>query len=407
MKRFAVIILFLPVMLYGQDRLSVHGYFKSFFINLHTARSSLTGAGTERQNLGLVNQRLRLESTATLTKAISVSAAYDFTMRVQDPLLSQTALLTLGTNPATYRFSDPKDQLYPGQDEKTSFALLQNIDRLAITWTLSAADIIIGRQAIAWESARVINPTDILAPFTFDELDKEERRGIDALRVRIPIGLFGEFDSGLVLGQDFKSKNNAWYSRIKYYLWNTDISVVGVGFQNNFLAGLNLARALGGASVWFEAAHVWPHAYGSATELKAEQYTRLSLGADYAFGSKTYAFLEFHLSTAGAKDPENYLDLFSSIPFREGAVYLLGQHYMAPGVNIQITPLITFTGQTLWNMDDLSLYVAPAVDYNIAQNIYLQVGAFIGTGSESQVLSLESEFGSYPDSYYTSFRIYF
>jgi hypothetical protein len=407
MKRMVVFILLLPVCLYAQKGISIHGYLKSFFINLHAPESLLIGTASERQNLGLVNQRLRLESTASLSKTLSLNAAYDLNMRVQDPLLSQRSLLTLGTNPTTYRFSDPKDQLYPESEQNTSFALLQNLDRLALTARLPFADFIVGRQAIAWGSARVINPTDILAPFTFDELDKEERRGIDAVRVRIPIGLYGEFDTGFVFGRDFESHKNAWYGRLKTYLWNTDISVLGIGFQNHILAGMNLARALGGAGVWLEVAQVWPHAYGAEAESDADTYLRLSVGADYAFGSKTYGFMEFHLSTAGAGDPQTYAGLLSSMPFQEGAVYLLGRHYLAPGINVQITPLITLTGQILWNLDDLSLYFAPVAEYNIAQNIYLQAGAYMGTGAEPQTFTLESEFGTYPDSYYTSFRIYF
>ena len=53
-------------------------------------------------------------------------------------------------------------------------------------------------QAIAWGSAFVINPTDVIAPYVYNALDQEERYGVDALRVRVPTGALSETDLGYV-----------------------------------------------------------------------------------------------------------------------------------------------------------------------------------------------------------------
>ncbi|MGB2697356.1 MAG: hypothetical protein WBD28_05785, partial [Candidatus Zixiibacteriota bacterium] len=103
-------------------------------------------------------------------------------------------------------------------------------------------------------------------------------------------------------------------------------------------------------------------------------------------------------------------------PYREGPVYLMGRHYLAPGFSHQITPLITFTGEALINLSDPSLFLVPQLEYNIAENIYLSAGAYLGLGKSPEMrkkqegepkLQLGSEFGSYPDLYFTSFRVYF
>ena len=76
----------------------------------------------------------------------------------------------------------------------------QNLDRAFLTFSPPSGDIYIGRQAIAFGAADVVNPTDVLAPYGFDSLDTENRPGVDALRYRIPFGGMGELDFGVVCG---------------------------------------------------------------------------------------------------------------------------------------------------------------------------------------------------------------
>ena len=90
----------------------------------------------------------------------------------------------------------------------------------------------------------------------------------------------------------------------------------------------------------------------------------------------------------------------------------MGRHYVIPGITWQITPLVTLTCESLANVNDPSFFLGPQAEYNIATNLYIGVGAFIGignrplaTGTGNQVL--RSEFGSYPDILFASFRRYF
>jgi len=116
----------------------------------------------------------------------------------------------------------------------------------------------VGRQAIAWGNARIINPTDIIAPFSFNELDTEERRGVDAVRVRIPLGMMDELDLGVVAGRDFNRDRSAFFIRGKTYLLKTDLSLLMTGFRKHLMIGFDLSRSVGGAGIWLEAAHVSP-----------------------------------------------------------------------------------------------------------------------------------------------------
>ena len=101
-----------------------------------------------------------------------------------------------------------------------------------------------------------------------------------------------------------------------------------------------------------------------------------SVGLDYSFSGETYAFIEYHFNGAGATpEPENYLTNLEQPAYTRGSVYLLGTHYLAPGVTHQITPLIGFGGQLLFNLSDVStLGCRRRSAYNIAEDIHLSIG---------------------------------
>ena len=105
-------------------------------------------------------------------------------------------------------------------------------------------------RSIAFGMAKVINPTDVLAPYDIATLDTEERLGVDALRVKIPLGLLGEFDAGIVAGRHFKIAESAAFLRTKFYKSGTDIALIAQAFKNNLLIGANFARDIKGAGIW-------------------------------------------------------------------------------------------------------------------------------------------------------------
>jgi hypothetical protein len=401
----------------SEDGLSFGGYFKNFSLLL-LPPSALSGTATiDRPDMGAVDNRLRLELACRPSDRVSFDAAYAVSARIEDSRLFSGGLFYPGLELADYRLADVRDRLYPGPGVSPgSFGLYQNLDRFAVTIRTGAADIILGRQAVAWGSARVINPTDILAPFAFNELDKEERTGVDALRVRIPLGAMEELDVGIVAGDRLQARRNAFFLRGKFRALETDVSALAMAFRGHLLLGLDLARSIGGAGAWLEAAYVAPEVFLRDGEAD-DGYVRASAGVEYNFGPKAYGFAEYHFSSAGEREPESYLaSIATATAYRDGAVYFLGRHYMSLGLTTRITPLLPFTGLVIANLGDLSLVLAPSVEYNIAQNIYLAGGAYIGVGKKPEIPAgdpgaapdlLHSEFGSYPDMLYASFRIYF
>ena len=382
----------------------IGGYYKNFF-------TGLAPPLPDEPIIGAVNNRLRLNCAYAPIDTLSFDLAYDFAPRIQDPSLFSESPIVGAPDSFRYRVADFDSTIYPGKNDPVgSFGLFQNLDRASIAYSADFGDITIGRQAIAWGSARVVNPTDVIAPYAYNQLDTEDRIGVDAIRVQIPIGVLGEFDTGYVFGENLAFEKSAFFLRSQLNAVETDFSISLLGFREHLMTGFDIARGIGGAGFWLEAAYVYANAFDSENP-NAENYLRASIGLDYSFGGRAYGFIEYHFSGAGAGEPEDYLDNLTQPAYTAGAVYLMGRHYFVPGLTFQITPLIALSGVVLSNVSDPSLFPSLQVEYNFAQDIYLSAGGFIGIGkrpeTEDEETQFRSEFGGYPTLFFSSFRIYF
>lgn len=403
--------------LFSEEKVEARGYYKNFSILLMLPAYNQNGFFFHEPDLGAVQNRLRLDLKFRLSSRVTLHSAYDILPKVQDRRLFEESVFTTGLTPLEYRITDFRERLYPGSEGTvSSFGLFHNLDRLYVAVRTDLADVSIGRQAIAWGSARVINPTDILAPFAFNELDKEERRGVDAVRIRVPLGMMDELDFGFVAGHRARSRTSAFFLRGKVHVEQTDWTGVLVAFRRHLLIGLDIARALGGAGFWAESALVIPQVFADPERPREKAYFRTSIGLDYSLSSTTYGFVEYHFSSAGKTRPESYSELLGSAASKDGSVYLFGKHYVSVGATYQISPLVPFMGLAIFNLSDRSLMLSPILEYNIAENIYLGGGAYIGLGKNPEslptllpgkVVLMHSEFGAYPDMVFTSFRLYF
>lgn len=399
------------------ETFEVGAYVKSTVFYFRLPAGSLLKDSPDTSGLAALSNRLRLRLTVRPSSVWNFQLAYDFSPRIQNQRLFETDEAGLSFSPPDYRLADPRPRLIPGPDRTPQcFGLFQNLDRLALTWRAGPADIIVGRQAVSWGSARIVNPTDVLSPFSFNEPDKEERRGVDAVRLRLALGDMDELDFGLVAGRNFSAGTSAAFIRGRTSLWKTDVSLLALAFRHHLLLGLDLAGSLGGAGVWLEAAFVFADAFREKPAAADHDYFRASLGLDINLSSTVYAFTEVHWSTAGAGNPDGYASLFDSAAFQDGTVYLFGRTYLGLGTRIQVHPLISATGLALVNANDGSFVLAPSLEANIAENIDLLAGLYLGIGrsplpagstpAEAETV-LRSEFGAYPDMMYASFRAYF
>ena len=404
-----MLLIWFPTTGFASDSILFSGYYKSFFTAIDPV--DFKGQTSVDQPLtGTVINRIRFKAFYNPQKWLSLSVAYNPYFQVQDNSSFSNQLNNLSIKTFKYRVFDLDSRIYPDEDDVIgNFGFYQNLDRALIVFSIPKADIRIGRQSIAWGSAHIINPTDILAPFSLGTLDAEERAGVDAIQVLIPIGFMGELNLGSVWGKDFEIKRSAFFSKFKYNILKSDVSILLLDFQENLLIGFDLAHNIGGAGAWIEAAQVMAGLFENKKNDEMSDYFRISIGMNYNFIGKIYAFAEYHYNEAGSIDPGEYLSNLFKTAYTDGSVYLMGRHYLGVGLNYQVKPLITLSGQSLFNLPDRSTFLSVQAEYNIAQDIYLSLGAFAGIGKRPDMMnmSFNSEFGVYQNMYFTSFRIYF
>jgi hypothetical protein len=401
--------------------LSWDAYYKNYFVVDNLPEAVHLRMGLQQSWVGAVSQRVRVNGNHRFNDRLALTVSYDLIARVQDPVLFGDRVFSGIQNAIAYRAADLDLLLFPRDEtDVRSFALLQNLDRLVFTATVPLFDLYVGRQAVAWGSAKTVNPTDVIAPFSYTDLDTEDRIGVDALRLRAPLGDLGELDLGYVAGEDFAFSESSVFLRGKSYLAKTDFTGLIVGFREHLMIGADITRAIGGAGSWFEVAYVFANVMNDLRSGSGADYLRLSIGADHSLGEGTYGYLEYHFNEAGTNCPEDYGDLAGTPAYTDGAVYLLGEHYLATGVSYQASPLVMVFANVLANLTDPSGLIVPFVEFNFREDVYLEFGAYIGAGDSPVYITaspafvdtgnqfqFHSEFGAYPDMYYASFRVYF
>lgn len=327
---------------------------------------------------------------------------YELIPRLKERGGAPGASILAGVVFPTYRAIDLNETLYPSDERERNFVLEQNLDRAFASFHWSRLDLITGRQPVAFGSARAVNPTDVIAPFSHLTIATEERPGVDAVRVRAPAGALGELDAGVVFGEDFKAEKSAAFVRSRWYVHKTDVVLTAMVFRENHLIGIDMARAVGGAGAWLEAAHVL------VKDEAGDDYLRTSAGMDYSFTAKLYAFAEYHYNGPGSAKPAKYLDTLGTVPYTEGGVRLLGRHYLAPGISYQLNPLLVLSAEAMVNLADGSALAFPKAQYSLADNASLSMGATLAIGASPAAGGVpESEFGLYPDLYYAALSVYF
>ncbi|MBF0299560.1 MAG: hypothetical protein HQK51_12620 [Oligoflexia bacterium] len=392
-----------------QKSFAVDGSFKSYFSSLKNPN--------ENSADGLVTNTFRSKFTWTANEYYSFYAAYVLSANVQKNQITHSE----NTQKRDYRAYDLKTDLYPSNSSDASnMTLAQNLDRLFINYSfLGSNNISLGRQPVAFGSSKMVNPTDVLVPFTYQELDKEERIGVDAIRANISISALSMLDAGHVFGDNLNFSKSSTFLRWKLNLFETDISTMFMKFKKNLLIGMDLARNIGDASGWLEAAYVLPKYFDDFSNSGSDNgsdndsdndsdknYFRGTLGMDYKLTPLIYSYLEYHYNSAGTLDTEKYISLALKTAYREGGVSLKGVHYLIPGITYEITPIWKLTGQFLYNIVDSSILNNTFLEHSFAQDVFIDLGTYLPFGKKFQ-LTQKSEFGDSPKIFYSSIRLYF
>lgn len=271
--------------------------------------------------------------------------------------------------------------------EGNQFNLRQLLFRAFTTIYSENIQVTLGRQRIAWGTGFAWNPTDLLNPFNPVAIELDEKTGVDAVHVSIPLGALSRFEAAFVPGRGrLKSKAAI---RLSSNFSGYDISIMGGDFQDDIVLGGDFAGYLGGAGFRGEFAYTWKQG--------DENYFRAILNADYNFVNDIYAIIEIYYNGQGSTNKKNYdiTDLFS------GETFNLAQHYLAASVSKNLTPLLRLSVYEIFNLNDKSQLAGPSLTYSLATNLEISFSAYFFMGES------DSEFGALESSYFGYLQYYF
>lgn len=378
---------------------TLRGYLKSYVISQQGIDNALLHADQTWQS----ESSLRLMWQGGSTSTSSINYAWELHYQV-NPIFSNQLVEAVNfqsTPPANYRLTD----IDPLLIDEARRPVLQNLDRLNIQLQFDQGDLTIGRQAITFGSARIINPTDVFLPYNVTALNTEYRIGVDAIRYQKPLGQLGELDMGFIFGKDGHADSSAAFIHGKANLAGTDLEFAAMRYANQTLLGAGMQSALGSLGFWLETAVV----NGD------RRYWRTSTGVDYAFTESMFGMVEYHYNGAGAADSRHYLSTAQTSAYQVGGVFLLGQHYLIPSLSFQATPLTTLGLQAIVNLKDKSSFWSISATHNVLDDLYLGLGYyhFIGKPPVANQTTpfepgyLAAEYGTSPDAVYAQLSYYF
>ena len=355
--------------------------------------------------------RARLKGRWFATSRITFAADYE--MRavggsvVDDPVYA----IQRGTETQHRELFDLSSELI----SDGSFYLTHTLDRAYAEVALNHLTAVVGRQRVAWGVTSFFSPLDLFAPFAVGEIDKEEKAGIDAVKVSFPWGQLSNVELIYSPMKEYDTWNDTRLGgRFRTNVANTDLSIVAGHFRNRDVAGGSVVRSVHGALLKAEALgtradgvtyHVDSQGL-PVTSQRRETTLSASLGAEYGFPWRNLTVAaEFYHDGSGRTDPQQY----EALALASGTRTTLGQHYAAGSASILITPLLTASCAALANLDDGSGLVSPLLEYSFSENLYAKAGAqiYLGEATRSGSSTLESEFGSAPDIWYLGLSWYF
>lgn len=268
--------------------------------------------------------------------------------------------------------------------QEGGLVLLNNLDQLAFKMRFSWANFTIGRQVLSWGSGRFWNPTDLLSPFAPTDIDREVRRGIDAIRASVPLAATIQFEF-LVLPQ-LELRNVGAVMRAQVNVKGFDIAPSVAKYMRDAVVGLDVTGDIGPVGVHGEAA--WTSAFDRHPGEAPERFLRAVVGADVRPLDDLVLTGEYYYNGYGATDSSGYLGVLRSERVLRGEVFGAGRHYVGLAASWQASELLSVAGSVIANVQDPSMLIAPAIEYWAEQSLLIRFGGYVplGRGPDTELL---------------------
>lgn len=225
-----------------------------------------------------------------------------------------------------------------------------------------------GRQRIAWGTGKIWNPTDVLNPYQPTSVERDERRGVDALYGRLGLGTLGQAELAW-------AGENRWVDHFLLARGRADVSGWDLSLLGGKVAGSTASLVVGGD---FAGTVLEGTFHGEWAYFRPEwrtPYWKAGLGYDYTVPSETAwrwledaAFVvEYYRAGNGRTDERSYD--FAAV--RAGREVSVARNYLGGSVSKDLHPLLKLELHALANADDASTFLAPSIAWNALNDLHL------------------------------------
>lgn len=230
-------------------------------------------------------------------------------------------------------------------------------------------DLTIGKQRVAMGVSYIWSPLDIFNRVNLFE-PKEEKPGVNAFKLYIPLGEFSGITGVFSPEENFKTSKSG--IRIQTHALGVDMALTAIksGDFGESIYGIDF-RGENFIGWWFEFA-------GFFYDQKEDYKT--AIGFDYTFpiGNGLYWLNEFFYDSSGEPDSKNYnYDLLSS-----GDRFTLGRKYYLSMLRYGFDELLSCSLTYIANWDDGSFIINPNLQYDIFQNTSASLGLYLPLGKQ-------------------------
>ncbi|MHC4253373.1 MAG: hypothetical protein ACYS9X_30005, partial [Planctomycetota bacterium] len=267
-------------------------------------------------------------------------------------------------------------QLDDGIIEEGTYTYRHELDRAFVALRNDRAEVTVGRQAIGWGRGALYGAVDVFSPFAPLEVDREWRRGVDAVRVDVRSSGHGSLD--IVLAGEETWDDSALLGRLSGRTdsgaWDGDL-VFGKRGEDLMYAGAISASTPGGAAVYGELAFFdTPEDFDNGGLFGSDAaVAKAVVGAwrRYNLGEGLTLRAEYHFSGFG-------LDDISTLPFQSpdyfarivrGDMQILGKRAVAFQASYQLSDVWTSGLAVVGNPDDGSGVVTPSLAWDFSDNV--------------------------------------
>lgn len=258
-----------------------------------------------------------------------------------------------------------------------SSRLTQTIDRLSLGYSTSHLVVRVGRQALTWGAGVVFHPMDLIDPFAPGAVDVDYKPGVDMAYAQ---WLFDDGSDLQVIAAPRPARQggpveaDASTLALHYHgaAGGLGVTTMLARDHGDWTAGAGLSGPLGGA-VWnVEITPTWAADGKTATSALANISTATTL-----LGRNATVFAEYYRNGFGVSG-ETSLDALPaglSDRLERGQVFSVGRDYLAAGLSLEWTPLLTLSPSLIANLDDGGVYLIGEANWSLSDDLVLIGGA--------------------------------